>query len=123
MAVLLGVIEQPLLPQRLEDRRRYVAGEAPLQEAEALDVIAEVVKRGNGRQVELFAQGEVLLAAARRDVDDAGALLLAHLRPLDHAVGDAILRRQLVERPAIGTADQIAARQLRLHDVVALERG
>ena len=79
MAVLLGAIEQPFLPQRLEDRRRYLAGEASLQEAEALDVVAEVVERGDGRQVELFAQGEVVLAAARRDVDDAGALLLAHV--------------------------------------------
>ena len=36
-------------------------------------------------------------------------------------MGDAILRRQLVERPAIGKADQFAAWQLLLHGMVALE--
>ena len=43
--------------------------------------MAVLVDRGDDRQAERLAELEVLGAAARRDVDDAGALVLADLVP------------------------------------------
>ena len=81
---------------------------APVSDAEAVDVDALVVDGRDDGEAVLLAEREVLLAAARRDVDDAGALLVGDLVPRDDAVLDALLRRQLVERAAVRQADQLA---------------
>jgi isoleucyl-tRNA synthetase len=54
---------------------------APGQRTEAVDDDAVVVERRDHRQAQRLAQGIVLGAAARGDVDDSGPLLLADLVP------------------------------------------
>ena len=55
---------------------------------------------------------EVLGAAARRDVDDAGALFLADVLPGDDPVLDALLAPASSSNgPAIAQADQLRAAQ------------
>ena len=78
-----------------------------LAEAVAVDA-ALVDRRDDGQAVDL---GElvVLGAAARRDVDDAGALFLADVLPGDDRVLDARLGLQLLERAAEAQADQLAS--------------
>ena len=62
---------------------------------------------------------KILFAAAGRDVDDTGALLLADLRPRDDAVLDAARSRQLVERALIVPLEHLGAAQVLL-DVPAV---
>jgi hypothetical protein len=76
------------------------------QPAEAGHEDAGLVQRRDHGQVVLLAQLEVLGAAAGGDVDDAGALGLAHLIPGDDAVGLAVaggLARGACARPAAGS--------------------
>ena len=61
---------------------------------------AELVDRVDHRQVELLRQREVLLAAARRDVHDAGPLVVRHLVPGDDSM------RPRPARPAARRTDR-----------------
>ena len=86
VAVRLEVVEErpPLevVDDRLGDRRRL----APAEPAEVRVVATVLVDRADDRQPEGPPELEVLGAAARGDVDDAGPLLLADVAPRDHAV-------------------------------------
>src|SRR5204863_7328545 len=62
-----------------------------------------VDRREHGQAVDA-RELEILGAGARRDVDDARALIERNLVPRDHAVLDAVLSRQVVERPAVAPA-------------------
>ena len=107
-----------LVPQRLEDRLGDVPHIPARVRPEARDDDAVLVERGDHRQVERLAQSEVLGAAAGGYVDDAGALLLTHLVPDNHAVlvGRLAVRaceggldgRQLVERAGVSPAFELA---------------
>src|SRR5439155_19877419 len=59
-----------------------------------------------------------LRAAAGRDVDDAGALVERDVIPRDHAVLDALLRGEILERAAVVEADEVLAAQAL--DIVAV---
>ncbi len=52
---------------------------------------------------------EVLGPRARRDVHDPGALVERDVVPRDHAVDDALLRRDVVERALVLEPDELAA--------------
>ena len=65
----------------------------PVSEPKPSMTIAVVVERRDHRQPERLAELEVLGAAARGDVDDAGPLLLADLVPGDDAVLVGRVRR------------------------------
>src|SRR5262249_39726697 len=100
VGVVLNAVEPALLAQALEDLLGHVAGKLAGEEAEgwALQVVPFLLQPRDRGQVEGLGEREVLSAGSRCDVDDAGALGVADVVPLDHAVDDALLRRQLVER-------------------------
>ena len=91
-AVRVAVIDglQPVEPVRrlevLDDRVGDVAHVATAQRTEPLEDDAGFVQRRDHRQADRLGQLEVLRAAARSDVDDAGALVLADLVPGHDAV-------------------------------------
>ena len=85
----------------------------PVSLPKPVEVDARLVERRDDRQPERLAELEVLGAAARGDVDDAGPLVLADLVPGDDDVLVRVVgivarpgregrldRRQVVERPA-----------------------
>ena len=88
----------------------------PVSEAEAVDVDAALVMGAMTGRPCCLAEVEVLLAAAGRDVDDAGAFFVRDLVPGDDAVlrRRRCLTRQLVERAAVRPADQVAAGSVHL---------
>ena len=107
----------------------------PGQVAEPIDEDARLVERGDDRQSELLPELEVLRAAARGDVDDAGPLVLADLGPrhddmLVRVVGIVARpareggpdRGQVVERTGVSPADHLGAGDLLEHLEVARER-
>jgi hypothetical protein len=132
----LEPVETALALQVLDDRVGHVADVGAGQVAEIVDEDARLVERGDDRQPERLAQLEVLGAAARGDVDDAGPLLLADLVPRHDDVlvrmvgvvagaGSEGLadRRQVVERAGITPARHLVAGDL-LEDLeVAIEGG
>ena len=65
----------------------------PGEPVEAREVAAVLVDRADDREPQRLAQLVVLGAAARRDVDDPRALVLADLVPRDDAVLVALRRR------------------------------
>ena len=77
----LEPVEAALALEVLDDRVGDVAHVAPGQRAEAVEEDAALVERRDDRQPERLAELEVLGAAARGDVDDAGPLVLADLGP------------------------------------------
>src|SRR5262249_5304174 len=83
--------QQVLLAQVLDDGLGDNLDGLPGQPVEPVDIDAEVVERRDDGQPELFAEEEILLTTAGRDVDDAGAFLLANLIPRNHAMLDALL--------------------------------
>ena len=76
---------------------------------------AELVDRVKHGQPVHLCEREVLLAAAGSDVHDAGPLLIGDLAPADDAVLHSRLHRQLVERAAVGEADELGTRCLAEH--------
>ena len=118
--MLLGAVQQPLAFQVGEDAVAHVEHAFFSKPAEAGDVVAVLVERGDHRQAVLLAQREVLGTGTGGDVHDRGALVLAHLVPGNDAMLDPVLRRQVVEGAAIGTPHQRAAGQFFQHlDVYA----
>ena len=91
------------------------AGVAAALPAEPLAEDSELVDRVDDCQAECLAEREVLLSAARGDVDDAGALDVRDLVPRDHAMRDAGGGRQLVEGPGVGEVHQVRAVRLTHH--------
>ena len=94
----------------------------PGQRPEPVDEDPRLVERRDDRQPERLAELEVLGAAARRDVDDAGPLVLADLAPGDDPMLVRVVRvvarargegrphgRQLVERALVAPPDEVAA--------------
>src|SRR5262249_47360362 len=101
--------------------------------AEAVEEDAGVIERGDGNEALLLCEFEVLFAATRRDMDDAGTFSLAHFTPGDntmnllrrHRRGPVklahdtnnflrkarwfVLRRQLIERSVVLPADHVLA--------------
>ena len=87
----------------------------PVSSPKPVEEDADLVERRDRRQALLLAELEVLLAAARGDVDDAGAFGLADVLPGDDAVD--VLRRltagaQLLLADDLGDLVGIAARVL-----------
>ena len=91
----LESVEAVLVLQRIEDGVGHIAHVTAGVRPEARDDRPVLVQRGDQRQTQRLAQGEVLGAAARGNVDDTGALFLADLVPQHDAVlvGFAVLRR------------------------------
>ena len=87
--VLLGRVEQALGLQAVEDGGVGLADALAGELAEAVGVDAGLVDRRDDRQAVDLRQLVVLGAAARGDVDDAGALFLADVLPGDDRVLDA----------------------------------
>ena len=99
-------------PRRAEPRgdlgRRLGDGTA-LQRPEAAAVAALLVGGREHGEAVAAAQLEVLLAAARRDVDDARPLVGRHRVPRDHAMRDAPLGGQIVEGGGVAEPDEVGA--------------
>ena len=91
-----------------------LAGEPAGEEPVAWHVNARLVNRRQHGQVQLLREVEILLAAPRRDVHDAGSLSGGDLLPRDHAMRGLDLGRpgQVVERPFVLQAEQAAAGEL-----------
>ena len=126
MGVGLEPVEAVLPLEVLDDRLGDVADVAAAQRAEAVDEDARLVEWRDDRQTELAPELEVLGPAAWGDVDDARALVLADLVPrhdpmlVRAAVGAAGGERrpdgrQLVERPLVAPADELAPGSLLEH--------
>src|SRR5262249_46251188 len=144
--ILLDLQQEALLFQVVQNpiRRRLIDGRLARQLTETRKVDALVIERSHWRQTFFATQGEVLLAAAGRDVNDAGPLCLADQGPGDDAMsvsrglprGPALPRghlsdhrgkasgmllgRQLIERAVVGPADHIGAGDLALELVATL---
>ncbi len=132
----LEPVEAALALEVLDDRVGHVAHVAPRQRAEPADEDAALVERGDDRQPERLAELEVLGAAARGDVDDAGPLVLADVGPrhdpvlvgrvrgVGRAGGEGLPdSRQVVERPVIAPADHVRSGDLVEHLERTGERG
>ena len=112
----LAIGDQPrALTEVIDDRLRELGGEVAVQPAVLARERAGLVDRDQGREVLAAAELEVLLAAARGDVDDARALLHRHVLPRHHAVLEALLGRQLVERRGVGEPDEVGSTHLAEH--------
>ena len=79
--------------------------------------MARLVDRHEHLQSVLLPQLEVLGAGARRDVDDAGAVVERDLVPRNHTVRHIRDRGQMVERPFVLEADEVGAADA-LHEMV-----
>ena len=86
VAIRLETVEAVLPLQMLDDRVGDVPDVPAAEGSEALDDDPAVVERGDHRQPERLAEGVVLGAAARGDVHDPGALVLADVGPRNDAV-------------------------------------
>ncbi len=125
MGVRLEVVEAaaPLevIDNGLRDVRRLLAA----QPAEPLDVAPVLVDRPDRRQPERCAELVVLGAGAGRDVDDARALVLTDLVPKhDPVLVGRVPERladggQIVERPLVAPAGELAAELLLLDPELA----
>ena len=91
----------------------------PGQPVEPLDEYAFLVEGRYHGQVVLLAQREVLLARARRGVDDARAFALGDLVPLHDKVPYSFLRRQFVKGALVFESGKLAAGHLFQHLVLA----
>ena len=99
MAVRSPREEQTALLQQAGDRDGGVDDRRSRKGAQAIEVSSFGIHGcDNGKPVPA-AEIEVLEAAARGDVDDPGAFLGGHLLPGNHAMLDAPLDGQIVERP------------------------
>ena len=90
----LEPVEAALALEMLDDRLGDVADVPARERAEAVQEDPRLVERGDDRQPERAAELEVLGAAARCDVDDAGPLVLPDLGPGDHPVLVRHVRRR-----------------------------
>ncbi len=89
------------------------AGQPPVRGEER----AGLVDRHQHGEVLHLAQVEVLAAAARRDVDEAGALVRRDLVPHDHPVSHLAPGAEVVEGTGVAPAHELAAQE-RLHDLL-----
>ncbi len=101
--------EQAALLQPAGDRRGGVDDRRPRQGPQAVEVASLGIHRGDDGQPVPAAEVEVLEAAARRDVNDAGALRGGHLLPRDHPMLHVPLDGQIVERPDVPQPHELGA--------------
>ena len=104
-----GLDEEAGLAEPADDLVRGLGGRQPVQPAVRVVEAARLVDRRQHRQVVDLRQLEVLAAAARRDVDDARALVHRHVVPRDHPMLDRGARSQVIERAAVAPPDQLTA--------------
>ena len=109
MCDLARVDEQTALPQRLDHRRGNLVRRQAGKVAEPRQHPTGFVDRHHDRQVVNARQLEVLRAAARGDVHDAGPFVRHDVVPRDDAVHDPHLRRKVVERTLVLEADELLA--------------
>src|SRR5207302_9154856 len=95
--------------QRCDDRLRRLVRALALERAVAGQEAARLVDRREHRQVVHARELEVLGARARGDVDDPFSLVEGDVVPGNDAVADALLRGQVVERPAVLEPDELLA--------------
>jgi hypothetical protein len=119
--VWLDVVEEAAFFEIFDDPAGGAGSVEPGQPVIAGQVVAVFGQRPNDGQAELPAEFEVFGAGARRDVDDAGALLLADIAPGDDTVLVRLLavgaergldRGQLIKRTAVAPTHEIGARPL-----------
>ena len=106
--------EQPALAEVADD---LVGGVARREAVQPAVLVVEPARLVDGRehgQVVDARELEVLRAAARGDVDDAGALVDGHLVPRDDAMLDPRARRERVERAGVPEPDELLARTTRV---------
>ncbi len=115
--VRAGVLEQATLAEVADDLIGCVAGRDAVEPAVLGEEVAGLVDRHQHLQPVLLAQVEVLGACARRDVDDAGAVVERDVVPRNHTVRDVRDRGQMVERPLVLEPDEIGAAHA-LHEMV-----
>ena len=104
-----GLDEETPLPEARDDGLlRRIGGDARQRPVVVVED-AGLVDRHEHRQLVHAAQLEVLGARARRDVDDARALVERDVVPRDDAVLDVRQCREVVEGAAIGASHQLLA--------------
>ena len=107
VTVRLRAKQHALRAQVFDDRLGNLLHLHACQPVEAIDVYPAFVEWRYGAQVEFLPEEKILFAAARRDVDDAGALLLANFGPRDDAVLGAANGGQLVERAHVAPLEHL----------------
>ena len=89
--------------------RGGVGDRRPREGPQAVEVAPLGIHRSDDGQPVPAAEVEVLEAAARRDVNDAGALRGGHLVPRDHPMLHVPLDGQIVERPDVTQPHELGA--------------
>ena len=116
VAVRVGLLaEQPAVAAEVVDDP--LGGLVRVHAVQPAVVVVEragVVDRRQHGQAVAHAELEVLGAAARRDVDDARALVERDVVPADHAMLDVLLHGQVVEAGRVRPADELGAGERRL---------
>ena len=112
IAVLVqaGLDEDALLLEVADDLLGGLDRRQAVQPAEVVVEAAGLVDGHEHRQVVHARELEVLGAAARRDVDDAGALVERDVVPRDHAMLDGAAGPSSSNGPSVAPADELARR-------------
>ncbi len=111
MRVEAGLDEEAGLTEPADDLIGRLGRREAVQPAVVVVEPTRLVDRREHREILRLRELEVLAAAARSDVDDAGALVHRHVLPRDHAMLDRRARRQVVEWAAVAPTDELRAAQ------------
>ena len=117
-----GLEQEAALAKVLDDRLGDLVGGEPV-EPEARKHAPGLVERREHGEVVDPRELEVLGARARSDVDDARSLVQSDVVPGDDPVDDALLRGEMVERPFVLEADELAAEGAADERLVGVESG
>ena len=101
--------EQPALAEVADDLVRRLRRRETVQPAVVVVEAPRLVDRREHVEAVHLGELEVLAAAARRDVDDPGALIERDLVPRDDAVLDRPAGTEIVEGARVAPADELLA--------------
>ena len=118
--VRAGLEQEPLLGQATDDLVRRLARREAVQPAVGVVETARLVDRREHREVVEAPELEVLLACARRDVDDAGSLLERDLVPRDDPVVDLAAGAEVVEGTAVAKTHELLSEGTTVESLVGI---
>ena len=102
-----GLEQESALAKVLDDRLGDLVRGEPVEPEARKHAPGLVERREHGKVVDP-RELEVLGAGARSDVDDARPLVQSDVVPGDDAMDDSLLRGEMVERPFVLEADELA---------------